>query len=107
VRFKIIQLGEYGQFRIRFIKDDLNPYLTQPMDLDEQRRVKVGPFTDFPDNYPAQLIKVEEDKKTFQEEMEMSFESHQKMLSWVSQDLGTEAIIHNIYSPNQMLTSRW
>jgi predicted AlkP superfamily phosphohydrolase/phosphomutase len=107
IKVKPVRLSAGGEFRVRFIIDNLNKYVTQPSYVDDQRRDLVGPFVDFPDNYPAQLIINPEDRLTFLEELDMSFSSHRKLLNFSFAKLGIDAVIHNVYSPNQMLTSRW
>ncbi|NQZ17766.1 MAG: alkaline phosphatase family protein [Bdellovibrionales bacterium] len=101
-KIKVIALGKKGEFRIRFLIDALNPYLVQPSEIYKEN----SQFVDYPDNYPAQLITREEDRDTFLDEAWMSFESHSRALKNAISYPG-RAIIHNIYTPNQMLTSRW
>jgi predicted AlkP superfamily phosphohydrolase/phosphomutase len=107
IKIKPIKLGKKGDFRIRFLLDGINPYLVQPFEFESLRNQFVGPFVDYPDNYPAQLITSEQDKETFLEELHMSFDSHKKLLDLAINKIESDVIIHNIYSPNQMLTSRW
>jgi len=64
-------------------------------------------MVDFVDNFPPQLIYYIEDKDTFLEEMNMSFEWHKNSVSFLLNQYNPDIVIHDIYSPNQMLTSRW
>lgn len=93
--------------RIRIIYNSLNEFLAYPDFLAEKLTATIGPMTDFVDNYPPQLIFYKEDKKTFLEEMNMSFEWHRKAVHEMVQNSNSNLIIQSIYSPNQMLTSRW
>lgn len=67
----------------------------------------VGPMVDFVDNLPPQLIYYPEDKNTFLEEMNMSFWWHTSALKHILNKYNPDILINDIYSPNQMLTSRW
>src|SRR6185312_15875818 len=78
-----------------------------PAEWSERLEKKLGPMVDFVDNYPAQLVHVPEDKQTFLEESAMSFAWHEGLAGVASREMGANAVIQNIYSPNQMLTSRW
>ena len=105
--FNLIKLDNDGFFRLRFIFNNLNEYITQPANLAAELTAKVGPMIDFVDNYPAQLIYYQEDKKTFLEEMNMTFNWHSKFIPYFLNTHKPDVVIHDIYSPNQMLTSRW
>lgn len=103
----VIRLGEPDFFRIRFFYNSLNSHLVKPSYMAEDILRETGPMIDFPDNYPPQLIYYPEDKKTFLEESRRSLAWHKKIVSYVAKNTGTEVIIHDTYTPNQMLTSRW
>jgi len=94
-------------FRLRVLYDGLNESVTLPTQLSEDLHQVIGPMVDYPDDYPPQLIYYPEDKTTFQDENKFSFEWHQKALKYIFEQLHQDVIIHNIYTPNQMLTSRW
>ena len=79
----------------------------QPAEMSAEINRDVGPMVDFVDNYPPQLIYFKEDKQVFLEEAEMSLTWHQKMLRFLLNRSGSDIIIHDIYTPNQMHTSRW
>jgi predicted AlkP superfamily phosphohydrolase/phosphomutase len=106
-KIKIIKLDSAGKFRLRFIYDNLNEYLTVPSTVAKNLSDNVGPMVDFVDNYPPQLIYFPEDKETFLQEAEFSLDWHKKSVAQVINNYSPEVIIHNIYTPNQMLTSRW
>lgn len=107
VKIKVIRLGEKDFFRFRFLYDGLNDSQTVPQELFAAVHKMTGPMVDFVDNFPAQLIHFVEDKKTFLEEMHFSFDWHQRALHFFIHEKKQDVIIQNIYSPNQMLTSRW
>ena len=64
-------------------------------------------MVDFVDNFPPQLIYYTEDKEAFKDEMGMSFEWHTAAADYILKTYKPDIFIHDIYSPNQMLTSRW
>ena len=106
-RIKVIKLRDDGFFRVRFLYDNLNEYVTLPPSLASSLRTAVGPMVDFVDNFPPQLIAYPEDKAAFLEEMHLSFDWHTAAVSHLVKDVRPDVLIHDIYSPNQMLTSRW
>lgn len=103
----LIKLDEDGYFRIRILYNNLNRSLTMPEEASKELSDSVGPLVDYPDNYPPQLIFYKEDKPIFQDEMQMSFDWHKKAIGFVMNRYHPDVVIHDIYSPNQMLTSRW
>lgn len=107
VKIKIIKLGDSNSYRIRIVYDNANPFNVEPSSYGEEIKKKLGPMVDFVDNNPPQLIYFNEDKDTFLEESEMSWDWHQKAVSFLIRYVKSNAVIHSIYNPNQMLTSRW
>lgn len=107
MRIKIIKLGKKDYFRIRFLYNHLNEFLVKPNFLYADIRGKTGPAVDFVDNYPPQLIYLKEDKKTFLEEAAFSLDWHNKMAAHMMKNFSSDVIVQSIYTPNQMLTSRW
>lgn len=107
VRVTVIKLGSDGFFRIRLVYDNLNRYIAQPPEAADAMENAAGPMVDFADNYPAQLIYYPEDKKTFQDEAQMSFDWHTKAVGALVKNFSPGVVIQDIYTPNQMLTSRW
>jgi predicted AlkP superfamily phosphohydrolase/phosphomutase len=106
-KIKIIKLDENGFFRVRFLYDNLNEYIAQPSYISKSLHDHVGPMIDFVDNFPPQLIYYPEDKITFIEEMNMSFDWHTAAVKHILGVFKPDIFISDIYSPNQMLTSRW
>jgi predicted AlkP superfamily phosphohydrolase/phosphomutase len=107
VIFNVVILDDDGFFRVRFFYNNINEYITQPSTAAKDLTDNVGPMVDFVDNFPPQLIYYDEDKLTFLQEMNKSFEWHTKAIPFVLDRYSPDVVIHDIYSPNQMLTSRW
>jgi len=103
----VIKLGDGKFFRLRIFYNNLNKYVAYPDDAADKILNSIGPMVDFVDNYPAQLIYYPEDKITFQQESDMSFEWHKKAVNAIIKNFTPNVVIQDIYSPNQMLTSRW
>lgn len=106
-RVRVIRLGGRDMFRIRVLYDGLNESLAVPRGLSGELSRAAGPMVDFVDNYPPQLVYYPEDKQAFLEEAAQSFDWHQKAARALLGGLGKDVFIHSIYTPNQMLTSRW
>jgi len=107
LRVKVVKLGEPGFFRLRVLYDGLNESVAMPQSLAGDLHQAAGPMVDFVDNYPPQLVYFQEDKSTFLEEQEMSFVWHKKAQKHFFENVNQDVFVHSIYSPNQMLTSRW
>lgn len=107
VTFNVVKLDDDGFFRVRLFYDNLNEYNTKPSTIADSFKTNVGPMVDFVDNFPPQLIYYPEDKQTFLDEMHMSFDWHTKAIPHILNNINPDIVMHDIYSPNQMLTSRW
>lgn len=107
VKIKVIKLGKDGFFRVRFYYNCANESVTDPSYIYKDIMENVGPMVDTVDNFPPQLIFYNEDKDTFLEESAMSFEWHKHAASYFLKNKELDVFIHDIYSPNQMLTSKW
>jgi len=107
IRLQIDKLNEKGFFRIRCFYNNLNKYITKPPEISDELVRNVGPMVDFVDNFPPQLIYYPGDKETFLEESNMSFDWHQGAAKFILDEYSPDVFIHDIYSPNQMLSSRW
>lgn len=106
-KIKVIKLDEDGFYRIRFFYNNMNETLTKPSYLAEDLIEHVGPMVDFVDNFPPQLIFYDEDKVTFIEEADMSLDWHKRVVPYFLKTYKPDVFIHDTYTPNQMLTSRW
>ena len=106
-RIKVIRLEPDGVFRIRVVYNSLNRHMADPPDFADSLIKGAGPMVDFVDNFPPQLIYFPEDKSTFLEEATMSLDWHRRAASHLLKTLRPDLYIQTIYTPNQMLTSRW
>ncbi len=106
-RAAVIKLRDDGFFRVRIDYDNLNRYISSPPEAAGLMEKDLGPMVDFADNFPSQLIYYPEDKKIFQDEAAMSFAWHTGAVSSLIKNFSPDVIIQDIYTPNQMLTSRW
>lgn len=106
-KIAVIKLGPGDFYRFRVFYDNLNEQVIFPESAFLPLHNATGPMVDFVDNYPAQLVYYDEDKKIFQDEAAMSFDWHKKVVSAIKTNFSPDVIIHDIYTPNQMLTSRW
>lgn len=107
VRFHVIRMDKEGFFRVRVLYDNLNNFITSPPQISDDLQASLGPMVDFVDNFPPQLIYYPEDRNTFLDEMGFSFDWHTKAIKEVITRYNPDAVIHDVYNPNQMLTSRW
>ncbi len=108
VKIAVVKLGGADRFfRIRLFYNNLNEQITLPDTAAAVMNKSAGPMVDFVDNYPAQLIYYPEDKKIFLDEAHMSLDWHARAVPAVVNNFHPDVVIHDIYTPNQMLTSRW
>ncbi|NTV14994.1 MAG: sulfatase-like hydrolase/transferase [Desulfobulbaceae bacterium] len=107
VALNVIRLGGPDDFRIQFFYNNLNSYLVKPSSLYPEIAKALGPMVDFPDNYPPQLIYYPEDRATFLEETRRSLDWHRRAAGFLIDRRDSEVIIHDVYTPNQMLVGRW
>src|SRR3989344_1281337 len=107
IKLKLIKIWPDGQFRIRVLYNNLNKFVTMPESVALEMTQGLGPMVDFVDNFPAQLVYEDENKQTFFEEAQMSWEYHQKATDFIFDKYQPDIFLQDIYTPNQMLTSRW
>ncbi|GMQ95197.1 MAG: hypothetical protein BMS9Abin13_309 [Patescibacteria group bacterium] len=108
LRIKVIKLwGGDGNFRIRLFFNNMNKFITEPSEIAAEMTEGVGPMVDFVDNWPAQLVYEEEDKDTFFEEVKDSLAWHKKATEFIMRQYDPDVFIQDIYTPNQMMESRW
>jgi predicted AlkP superfamily phosphohydrolase/phosphomutase len=107
VRVELIRGGSGGDFRIRVLYDVLNSFVTKPAGAADVLKREAGPMLDFPDNFPHQLIHYPEDRGAFLKELDESSSWHTRVVSPLVRRLHPSVVIHDLYDPNQMLTSRW
>jgi len=107
VKLNVIKLNQDGFFRIRAFYNNMNDKIVQPSEAAAIMEKAVGPMADFVDNFPAQLGYYPEDKKTFLDEMNMTFDWHTKVIGVLVKNFSPNIVIHDIYSPTVMLCSHW
>jgi len=107
IALKIDPASLNGFLRVRCLYNNLNRWIAKPPDVADDMRREVGPMVDFVDNFPPQLIYYPQDKDTFLEEMAMSFDWHLAATRFILARYQPDVYIHDTYSSNQMLTSRW
>jgi len=107
VRFRVIRLEPDGDFRVRMVVDALNRFSVEPREAAAELSEAAGPMLDFVDNFPPQLIYYDEDRDAFLDETEQSLAWHTRAADWVAGTKRPDVFIHDVYTPNQMLTSRW
>lgn len=107
IKLKPIKIWSDGKFRVRMLYNNLNKLVTMPETVAGEMTEALGPMVDFVDNFPPQLIYEPEDKETFMEEAQMSWDYHAQAADYVFNTYHPDVFLQDIYTPNQMLTSRW
>lgn len=107
IKLKLIKIWPDGQFRIRILYNNLNRFVTVPESVAAEMTSGLGPMVDFVDNFPPQLIYEPEDKQAFLDEAFMSLDYHKSAADFIFNKYQPDVFLQDIYTPNQMLTSRW
>ncbi|MSP56293.1 MAG: hypothetical protein EXR69_11930 [Myxococcales bacterium] len=107
VRIEVIRVEGADFIRVRVLVDALNRFITEPPEVADELRADVGPMVDYADSFPAQLVHYPEDKAAFIDEANQSLRWHSKAVDAIYSRYHPDVFIHSIYTPNQMLTSRW
>ena len=107
LKIKLISLNDEGIFRVRILYNNINRFITEPDFVAKKMTEALGPMVDFADNWHPQLIYSQKDKQTFLEESLMSLDFHKRAVDFLFRKYKPDVVIHNIYTPNQMLESRW
>ncbi len=107
VKAAVIKIDNSGFYRIRLFYNNLNQYIAFPPESADIMTKAAGPMVDFVDNFPFQLGYYPEDKKIFMDEAAMSFDWHTKAIGALVDQFHPNVVIHDIYTPNQMLTSQY
>jgi predicted AlkP superfamily phosphohydrolase/phosphomutase len=106
IKVNVIELDAEGFFRVRVVVDVLNRFVTSPPDVAEQLGTTVGPMVDFVDNFPPQLIR-DGDRQAWLDEARLSLLWHRDAVPALYSLRSPKLFVHNIYTPNQMLTGRF
>lgn len=107
VRATVIKLGPGNFYRVRLFYNNLNQHIAFPPESADLMKKGAGPMMDFVDNFPFQLGYYPEDRLTFFQEAMMTFDWHTKAVASMVHQFTPNVIIHDIYTPNQMLTAPW
>ncbi|MBS3105045.1 alkaline phosphatase family protein [Candidatus Woesearchaeota archaeon] len=107
IKMKVIKVWNDGTFRIRVLYNNLNKFVTEPESVAKEMTDELGPMVDFVDNFPPQLIYEPEDKQAFLDEAQMSLDYHKNAADFIFNRYHPDVFLQDIYTPNQMLTSRW
>jgi predicted AlkP superfamily phosphohydrolase/phosphomutase len=107
VKIALIKIDNNGFVRVRCFYNNLNKEIAFPPESAEVVNKAIGPMVDFVDNFPFQLGSYPEDKKIFMDEATMSFDWHTKVIGTVIKEFQPNVVIHDIYTPNQLLTSQY
>ncbi len=107
LKVSLLRLTPAGAMKARLLFDPMNRTTVQPSDAVPGMEKELGPMVDFPDNWPAQLNNSIEEKATFFSEAKMALEWHRSLVPFMYSTLKPDIFIHDTYTPNQMLESRW
>ncbi len=106
-RLCLIRLGADGSFKARWLFDVLNRTIVQPPDAAAALGDAAGPMVDFPDNWPAQLNRLAEERDVLLSEAHMALDWHRRAAGRLLSVEKPDVLIQDTYVPNQMLESRW
>lgn len=106
-KIKLIKLWPDQNFRIRVLYNNLNRLNVDPPSMADYFNSELGPMVDHLDNWPPQLIFEKEDKEVAMDEVRMSLDWHRRAAQFLVSKVRPDVVIHNTYTPNQMLESRW
>lgn len=107
VRACLIKLTPDGFLKMRLLFDVVNETIVSPPELAKALRAGAGPMVDYPDNWPAQLNRLPEERAVLLSEAHMALDWHQRAAKVLLSDPKTQILIQDTYVPNQMLESRW
>lgn len=106
VRIGLIR-AENDFIKLRLLFDVLNPTIVQPPKLSDSLHAAVGPMVDFPDNWPAQLNRLPEERDILLTETRWALEWHAAAARHLLTVERPDVVIQDTYVPNQFLESRW
>ena len=93
--------------KVRVLFDTLNRTIVSPASLADALESSVGPMVDFPDNWPAQLNRLPEEREVMRSEAAMALDWHKRAAARLLSVEKPDVLIQDTYVPNQMLESRW
>ena len=107
VKVCLIKISPDGYVKLRLLFDVLNRTIVSPAEEADALERSVGPMVDFPDNWPAQLNRLPEERDVFLSEAKMALDWHRRAAARLLAVEKPDALIQDTYVPNQMLESRW
>lgn len=108
-RERSVPKGSRGEelVKLRLLFDVLNPAIVQPGELSDALHSSVGPMVDFPDNWPAQLNRLPEEREIMLTETRWALQWHAAAARRLLAVERPDVLIQDTYVPNQILESRW
>ncbi|MFI5349251.1 MAG: alkaline phosphatase family protein [Elusimicrobiota bacterium] len=107
VKVCLIKLSPDGYVKLRLLFDVLNRTIVSPSETAAALEKSVGPMVDFPDNWPAQLNRLPEERAVLLSESNMALDWHRRAAARLLSVEKPDVLIQDTYVPNQMLESRW
>ncbi|MFI5361141.1 MAG: alkaline phosphatase family protein [Elusimicrobiota bacterium] len=107
VKACLIKLSPDGYVKARLLFDVLNRTIVSPAEAADALEKSVGPMVDFPDNWPAQLNRLPEERDVMLSETAMALDWHRRAAARLLSVEKPDVLIQDTYVPNQMLESRW
>jgi predicted AlkP superfamily phosphohydrolase/phosphomutase len=107
VKVCLIKLAPGGFVKLRLLFDVLNRTIVSPSELADSLEKSVGPMVDFPDNWPAQLNRLPEERAVLLTESGFALDWHRRAAARVLPVEKPDVLIQDTYVPNQLLESRW
>lgn len=96
-----------GYLKVRWLFDVMNRTIVSPPAVADALESSVGPMIDFPDNWPAQLNRLPEEKDVLLTEAKMALDWHKRAAARLLSVEKPDVLIQDTYVPNQLLESRW
>ena len=107
VKVCLIKISPDGYVKLRLLFDVLNRTIVSPAEVADALERSVGPMVDFPDNWPAQLNRLPEEREVLLSEEKMALDWHRRAAARLLSVEKPDVLIQDTYVPNQMLESRW
>lgn len=103
----LIARGKDGFLKVRLLFNVLNRTIVQPPGAAEALQAGAGPMVDFPDNWPAQLNRLPQERGVLLAEALEALSWHRRAAARLLSEERPDVLIQDTYVPNQILESRW
>lgn len=103
----LIKRSPDGFVKLRLLFDVMNRTIVSPAEIAGTLEKAVGPMVDFPDNWPAQLNRLPEEREVLLSEARLALDWHKRAAAHLLSAEKPDVLIQDTYVPNQMLESRW